>query len=176
MMKKLAYAQLLARQQELMGRPRVPLTVILDNVRSLHNVGSIFRTCDGIGAEKLWLCGITAAPPHGGLTKTALGAEDRVPWEYSPDLVPVIKKLKASGHAIVALEQTDESRLYQDYRPAGPVCLIVGNEIQGVADEAVALCDASLEIGMFGVKNSLNVSVAFGIVAYHLGNHLAKIN
>jgi tRNA G18 (ribose-2'-O)-methylase SpoU len=156
-----------ARQQVRQEEPRLSFCVVLNNIRSLYNVGSIFRTADGAGVEKLWICGITGHPPDTQISKTALGAEKAVPWEYRRDILELLRELKGWGYQIVFLEQFAESIPYQDYHPNTPVCLVIGNEISGVSDELIALCDATLEIEMAGVKNSLNVAVAFGVVAYH---------
>lgn len=169
-MRKLSHPELLARQQIRKTEPRLPFCVVLNNIRSLYNVGSIFRTADGAGVEKLWLCGITAHPPDTQISKTALGAEKEVPWEYRREALEVLRELKTRGYRIVFLEQLAESIPYQDFRPSGPVCLVLGNEITGVSEELIALCDETLEIEMAGLKNSLNVSVAFGVVAFHLRN------
>ena len=171
--RKLTHAELIVRQQQQQTHPyRFPFTVVLNNIRSLYNVGSIFRTCDGVGVEKLWLCGITGYPPSAQLAKTALGAEGWVPWEYRADACSVLKELKAKDYKIVLLEQMTESVSHDGFEPRGPVCLVVGNEIEGVAPSLVPLCDAAVEIEMAGLKNSLNVSVAFGIVAYHIRSRL----
>ncbi len=167
-MRKLTHREIVARQQTGMGRSRIPVTVVLNNIRSLFNVGSIFRTADGAGVEKIWLCGITGAPPQAQLLKTALGAEQHVPWEHSRDVAAVIRDLKQRGYQIVLLEQTDQSRPYEDFRPRFPVALVLGNEIEGVAEGLVPFCDQAVEIDMAGIKNSLNVSVAFGVMVYHL--------
>jgi tRNA G18 (ribose-2'-O)-methylase SpoU len=167
-MRKLTHAELIARQQQQQARlSRLPFTVVLNNIRSLHNVGSIFRTCDGVGVGKLWLCGITGYPPSQRLAQTALGAEREVPWEYRKDVVTLLKELKADGCQIVLLEQMAGSFPYDTFMPQPPVCLVVGNEIEGVSSGIVPLCDVAIEIAMAGLKNSLNVSVAFGVVAYH---------
>ena len=166
--RKLSHRELVARQQTRQKEPRLPFCVLLNDIRSLYNVGSIFRTADGAGVEKLWICGITGHPPDTQISKTALGAETEVPWEYRRDACEVLRELKILGYQIVFLEQLAESIPYQDFRPAGPVCLVLGNEISGVSEELVALCDKTLEIEMAGAKNSLNVSVAFGVVAFHL--------
>lgn len=171
-MRKLSHPELLARQQTRQGEPKLPFCAVLNNIRSLYNVGSIFRTADGAGVEKLWLCGITGHPPDTQISKTALGAEARVLWEYRRDTREVLRELKSRGYKIVFLEQLAESIPYQDYHPTAPVCLVMGNEISGVSDELIALCDETLEIEMAGAKNSLNVSVAFGVVAYHFRNCL----
>ena len=172
-MRKLSHEELVARQQtRKKDSSRLPFCAVLNDIRSLYNVGSIFRTADGAGLEKLWLCGITGHPPDTPITKTALRAEKEEPWEYRRDVLALLKELKAKGYRIVFLEQLAESIPYQDYAPEGPVCLVLGNEITGVSDELVALCDETIEIEMAGLKNSLNVSVAFGIVAYHLRHAL----
>lgn len=173
-MRKLTHKEIVKRQEASPRKSR-PLTVILNNIRSLHNVGSIFRTADGAGVEKIWLCGITGFPPDSQISKTALGAETRVAWDHAYDAKEVIHDLKKSGYQIVLLEQTDTSIFYHEFMPDFPVCLVLGNEIEGVSDELVALSDASVEIEMAGHKNSLNVGVAFGIVAYHFRNCLKNL-
>ena len=174
-MKKLTHQQIVDRQVVRRQSPFIPLTVVLDNIRSLHNVGAIFRTADGVGVEKVWLCGVTGFPPQAQITKTALGAEQRVPWRQDRDTVSVLRDLKSAGYEIVLLEQTDQSVDYQDFVPSGPVCLVVGNETQGISPELVAFCDAAVEIPMAGIKNSLNVAVAFGVAAYHIREQLGAV-
>lgn len=166
-MRKLTHGEIVTRQEERLQQPRLPLMVVLNDIRSLHNVGSIFRTCDGVGVQKLWLCGITGYPPSQQLAQTALGAERQVPWEYREDVVTLLKELKADGYQIVLLEQMAESLSYDAFIPKIPVCLVVGNEIEGVDSKIIPHCDTAIEIEMAGLKNSLNVSVAFGVVAYH---------
>lgn len=173
-MRKLSHQEILTRQEERMKAGRLPFTVILNDIRSLYNVGSIFRTADGAGVEKLWLCGITGFPPSERISKTALGAEERVSWEYHPDPCTVIQRLKKRGYQIVLLEQMEPVTAYEDFMPEGPVCLVLGNEISGVSEELVRLCDRAVEIEMCGIKNSLNVSVAFGVVAYHIRSTFKK--
>ena len=173
-MHKLAHEQIVARQKILAQEPKISLCVVLDNIRSLFNVGSIFRTCDGLGVEKIWLCGLTGHPPQSEISKTALGAEEHVSWEHRRDTVATIKELKKK-YQIVLLEQMDESISYEKFIPKRPVCLIVGNEVEGVSDEIVELADAAIEIPMAGVKNSLNVTVAFGVAAYHIRKMLLKL-
>lgn len=176
-MRKLTNLEIVSRQRQRALQSRLPFSVVLNDIRSLHNVGSIFRTCDGAGIEKLWLCGLTGYPPNAQLAKTALGAEQSVAWEYRKDIIALIKEIKSSGYEIVLLEQTNQSIPYNEFRPRGPGCLIVGNEIEGVAADIVPLCDIAVEIEMDGaVKNSLNVSVAFGIMAYHIRSCLKTIN
>jgi len=173
-MRKLTHQEILNRQQQEKQKPRLPFCVVLNNIRSAHNVGSIFRTCDGVGVEKVWLCGITGYPPNAQITKTALGSEQHVEWEYREHISDLIKELKNKGYKIVLLEQTEKSVLYQNFKPKGRICLVVGNEITGVCDSVVDMCDAAIEIEMAGMKNSLNVSVAFGIVAYHIRQGILK--
>lgn len=169
---KLSHEEIVARQQGRQTMPRLPLCAVLNDIRSLYNVGSIFRTADGAGIEKLWLCGITGYPPHPMISKTALGAEDYVGWEYVESCVDVISKLKQQGYCIVLLEQTKNSLLISNLNKVHvgdqPMCLVVGNEISGVSDQVLKLCDMAVEIEMRGSKNSLNVSVAFGVAVYKM--------
>lgn len=174
LMRKLSHPELLARQRTRQKESKLPFCAVLNNVRSLYNVGSIFRTADGAGLEKLWLCGITGHPPDTQISKTALGAEKEIPWEYRKDASELLQELKTKGYSVVLLEQTAESISFQDYYPSGPVCLVVGNEIEGVSESLLPFCDKTVEIDMAGVKNSLNVTVAFGIVAYHFRNCLKQ--
>lgn len=172
-MRKLSHQEIVDRQKKLSVARRIRLTVVLNDIRSLHNVGAIFRTADGAGVEKIWLCGITGAPPQSQIHQTALGAEERIPWEYNRDAVSVVKQLAAQGYQVVLLEQTDESEDCARFVPSGPVCLVIGNEITGIDDRLVSLAHAAIEIPMAGIKNSLNVSVAFGIAVYHIREKLA---
>jgi 23S rRNA (guanosine2251-2'-O)-methyltransferase len=174
-MRKLTNAENIKRQQINTLQARIPVTVVLNNIRSLYNVGSIFRTADGVGIEKLWLCGITGAPPQNQIAKTALGAEQNVAWEHRRDTAAVVRQLKADGYQIVLLEQTDASIPHDNFVPKFPVCLVVGNEIEGINDELLGLCDQAVEIDMAGVKNSLNVSVAFGVMAYYFRSRYKKV-
>ena len=166
-MRKLTHPELILRQKERQKSGRLPFCVVLNNVRSLYNVGSIFRTADGVGVEKIWLCGITGYPPKNEIAKTALGADKQVPWEYRQDVLSVIRELKTKGYKIVLLEQIEESIFYDKFKPQAPVSLVIGNEIEGINEKIVSYCDGAVEIDMAGLKNSLNVAVAFGIVAYH---------
>jgi len=168
MMRKLSHEEIVSRQVKKADSPKVPLCVVLNNIRSLHNVGTIFRTADGAGVEKIWLCGITGYPPQGGIAKTALGAENHVLWEYREDVLGLIKELKDQGYQIVLLEQMHGSVAHDAFKPKSPVCLVVGNEVIGIAEALQDLSDAAIEIEMDGVKNSLNVAVAFGIALYQL--------
>jgi 23S rRNA (guanosine2251-2'-O)-methyltransferase len=170
-MRKLTHEELLQRQAGT-SAAKLPFVAVLNNIRSLYNVGSIFRTADGAGVEKLYLCGVTGIPPDTKISKTALGAEKTVAWEYAREAADCVKKLKSEGYQIILLEQTVNSVPYHDYFPQGPVALILGNENTGISDELVKLCDQAIEIEMTGLKISLNVTVAFGIVAYHFKNQL----
>ncbi|MBF0122277.1 MAG: RNA methyltransferase [Candidatus Omnitrophica bacterium] len=165
-MRKLSHEEIVSRQVNQSRTIRVPIVVVLDNIRSLHNVGAIFRTADGIGIEKIFLCGITGYPPQSDIAKTALGAEESVVWEYRQDVIEVVKELKLKGFQIVVLEQAEGAVSYEDFEPQGPVALVVGNEVDGVNEGAISLCDQTIEIVMRGIKNSLNVAVAFGVVGF----------
>lgn len=173
-MRKLTHKEIVEQQLSQVVEPRLPLCVVVNDIRSLHNVGSIFRTCDGLGVEKLWLCGITGYPPQSEISKTALGAEQRVCWEYQKNILAVLKTLKEQHYHIVLLEQTDESVPYEQFRPRSPTCLVIGSEIGGIAEDILPWADTAVEIEMRGIKNSLNVAVAFGVVAYHFRNCLQK--
>jgi len=167
-MRKLSHEEIVARQVSGLNEPRLQFCVILNDIRSLHNVGAIFRTADGVGLEKIWLCGITGYPPQAGITKTALGAQDHVPWEYREDPVALVEELKQKGYQIVLLEQMAGSVSHDVFVPKALVCLVIGNEVSGVSQRLVSLCDAAIEIEMAGIKNSLNAAIAFGIAAYHI--------
>ena len=170
-MKKISYLDLINDSpglEEIKQRQRRPVRVLLDNVRSLYNVGSIFRTSDAAGVEKIYLCGITGKPPRAEIHKAALGAEQSVPWEYFENPVQIIQKLKAEGYQIVILEHTDQPQLYHKVKYEFPLCLVAGHEITGVSDEVVDLADMAIEIPMFGIKQSLNVAVAYGIAVYEI--------
>lgn len=170
-MKKISYLDLINTSpglDELKQRQRRPVRVLLDNVRSLYNVGSIFRTSDAAGVEKIYLGGITGKPPRAEIHKAALGAEKSVAWQYFENPVEIIQKLKADGYQIVILEHTDQSQLYHKAKFKFPLCLVVGHEITGVSDEVIDLADLAIEIPMFGIKQSLNVAVAYGIAIYEI--------
>ncbi|MBT9393279.1 RNA methyltransferase [Hymenobacter sp. NST-14] len=154
---------------------KFPLTLVLDNVRSLHNVGAAFRTCDAFAVEKIWLCGITGRPPQREITKTALGSTESVAWEYAATTVEALRQLKAAGYVLVAVEQTTGSVPLPAFEvePGRPYALIMGNEVFGVDDEVLALCDAAVEIPQFGTKHSLNVSVAAGVVLWEFISRIA---
>jgi tRNA G18 (ribose-2'-O)-methylase SpoU len=142
--------------------------VICDNLRSLYNIGSIFRTSDAAGVTKIYLVGICGTPPQKGIAKVALGAEQSVPWEQVKRPTTLLKKLKRQGVQIVALEQAPTSQDYRQFKPRWPLALIVGNEVSGVAKNLLAQVDTAIYLPQLGMKESLNVSVAFGIAAYYL--------
>ncbi len=148
---------------------KLPVYVILDSIRSSYNVGSIFRTSDGAMIEKLFLCGYTPHPPKKEVLKTALGSQDSVIWEYAKDAKEVILNLKKIGIKICALELTESSiPHYNLTKDNFPIALVIGNEITGVSQELLDFCDLSIEIPQFGIKQSLNVAVAYGIAAFEL--------
>jgi len=169
-MRKFSHEELLIRREP--ERSRLPFCAVLNNIRSLYNVGALFRTADGAGLQKLWLCGITGIPPSGKISKTALGSEQSIPWEYRSSARQCVERLKTEGWQIVLLEQTPQSLPYEEFCPTAPVCLVIGNEITGVGEDLLPLCGQAIEIPMSGLKISLNVTVAFGIAAYHVRNYL----
>ncbi len=150
---------------------RTPCVVLLENVRSAHNVGSVFRTADGMRAEKLLLTGITPCPPNPHIQKTALGATEVVPWEYEENSLVAAQKMKDAGMQLVALELTHESVLYTQLTYRFPVCVVIGNEVSGVSPEMLALCDAAVSIPMLGRAHSLNVASATAIMLYEVLRH-----
>ena len=151
------------------NRPATGAVVVLDNIRSAHNVGSAFRTADCFGIDKVWLCGICAVPPSAEIHKTGLGAEDSVPWEYCGSTLEVIGKLREEGYTIVSVEQTVNSVNLGQFLPEkdAKYAFVFGNEVDGVSQEAVDMSDFSLEIPQDGTKHSLNVSVCIGVILWH---------
>jgi len=149
---------------------KIPLIVILDNIRSLNNIGSVFRTSDAFLIEKIYLCGITAQPPHKEIHKTALGATESVAWEYVEDTLTLVEKLKAKKVKILAIEQAEESTMLQDFKiePNHKYAVIMGNEVKGVQQKVVSASDYCIEIPQFGTKHSLNISVSCGVVLWDL--------
>jgi tRNA G18 (ribose-2'-O)-methylase SpoU len=145
---------------------RLPIYALIENIRSMYNVGSIFRTSDAINLSKLYLSGFTAKPPRKEIDKTALGATESVPWKYVQDSIDLIDTLKGNGIKIVVVEHTDCSINYADLKINFPVCFVFGNEVEGVSDNIVTKADKVVELPMLGIKHSLNVSVAYGIVIY----------
>lgn len=156
---------------EFRSSTKVPLTVVLDNIRSQNNIGSVFRTADAFRIEHIALCGICSTPPHRDIHKTALGAEESVEWSYHPDTADCVRQLKQQGYAVYAVEQVDDSiKLGQqdEVLKSNKLAVVLGNEIEGVQDEVLALCDGSLEIPQYGTKHSLNVSCAAAIVLWEM--------
>ncbi len=147
---------------------RLPVCLVLDNVRSLYNVGAFFRTADATGVEKLFLCGITGKPPSGAIHKTALGAEDHVPWEHLWDTVGLLRDVHAQGYEIAAVETSRHAIDLFEWQPRFPVCLLFGHEVSGLRPELLALAGVHIRIPMLGVKHSLNVATAGGVVLYEL--------
>ena len=151
--------------------PKLPISILIENVRSVHNVGSIFRCADGFGAAKIYLTGYTAHPPREDLHKTALGAEDVVPWEYNENPIEAAENIKKLNIPLILVEQTQESKSIYDIDFQFPICFIVGNEVTGVSEELSNLADIHIEIPMHGIKQSLNVSVAVGVVGYEFARY-----
>jgi tRNA G18 (ribose-2'-O)-methylase SpoU len=147
---------------------RLPVTILLDNIRSMYNVGAFFRTADGAGIERLLLSGITARPPKNAISKTALGAEARVAWSSVADPAQVIHSLRASGYEIAAVETSLRAVDIFDWQPRFPVCVLFGHEVEGLAPDLLALCDSHVRLPMLGLKHSLNVASAGAIVMYEL--------
>lgn len=147
---------------------KFPLVVVLDSIRSLNNIGSFFRTCDAFNVEKIYLCGITATPPHRDINKTAIGATESVIWEYAEDIVALAKKLQQDGYSICTIEQTEKTTLLQnlDSLTDEKFALVFGNEVDGVNQEIINLSNHVIEIPQFGTKHSLNVSVCAGVVLW----------
>lgn len=150
------------------GIEKLPVSVLLDNVRSMHNVGAVFRTCDAFLINELILCGITGCPPHSEITKSALGAEESVAWRYEKDAFSAVKKMKEEGWCVCVLEQTHNSIPLQNFTPSGDLkyLLVAGNEVEGVDQKIIDSADFVLEIPQHGVKHSLNVSVSAGIALW----------
>ncbi len=157
--------------EQYLGSPKHPLVLMLHNIRSMWNVGSMFRTADAAGIQKIILSGYTATPPRKEIDKTALGAQNTVAWEYHADPLEAIESMKRDGMRICGLEITEGSRPYTSMSSGDfPICLVVGNEVDGLENELLQLCDEVLEIPQFGTKHSLNVAVAAGIVLFELIN------
>lgn len=155
-------------EEEFKSQKKFPITIILDEIRSLTNVGSFFRTSDAFNVDKIYLCGITATPPHREIQKTALGATETIEWEHRETTMEVIEELKAKGIKICSIEQTEETMLLQDVKnlPDEHYALVFGNEVNGVNQDVIDASDHIIEIPQFGTKHSLNVSVCAGIVMW----------
>jgi len=173
-MRKLAVEELgRIEPEEYKKANKIPVVVVVDRVRSLLNVGSIFRTSDAFRIEKIYLCGITARPPHREINKTALGATESVDWAYHEQTEDVLLRLKSDGYTIVAVEQTEGSETPSAISNwgKGPFAVVLGHEVDGVSEEAIALCYHAIEIPQMGTKHSLNVSVAAGIILWEFFQH-----
>ena len=153
---------------------KTPLIVVLDDVRSMHNVGSVFRTADAFRLEAVYLCGITGCPPHNEIHKTALGAEDSVEWRYFKTALEAVEELKSRGVTVLSVEQAEHSTKLPQFQPepGKSYAIIMGNEVKGVHQEVIDASNGCLEIPQFGTKHSMNVSVTAGIVIWHFVNHL----
>jgi tRNA G18 (ribose-2'-O)-methylase SpoU len=154
--------------EEFKKTKKTPLIIVLDNIRSLNNIGSVFRTSDAFLVEKIYLCGITATPPHKDIHKTALGSTETVAWEYVDNTIALIEKLKSENVIIASIEQTENATMLNDFEPQAKqtYALVFGNEVKGVSQQVVSASDLILEIPQFGTKHSLNISVSAGIVIW----------
>ena len=157
---------------------KTPIVIILDDIRSLHNIGSVFRTSDAFLIEKIYLCGITATPPNKEIHKTALGATDTVAWEYAKDVLEVISKLKDENTTVYAIEQVENAVFLDNFQPIKQTkyALVFGNEVYGVSQEAIKICDGCIEIPQLGTKHSLNISVSAGIVVWDLFQKMKNLS
>ncbi len=174
--KKLKLAELgRISEEEFKSVQKIPVIVFLDNIRSMHNVGSFFRTGDAFRIEKIFLSGLTAQPPHRDIEKTALGATATVEWEYTSDAMVKLQEFKTEGYQIISVEQTERSVMIQDFQPdsSSKYVVVVGNEVKGVQQKIIDISDLSLEIPQEGTKHSLNVSVCGGIVLWHFFSALS---
>lgn len=153
---------------------KTPVVIVLDNIRSLNNIGSVFRTADAFLIEKIYLCGITATPPHKDIRKTALGATESVDWEYRESTLQLAAKLKSDGYTVLAIEQAENAQMLHNFNieTSKKYALIFGNEVKGVDQKAVNNCDGVLEIPQFGTKHSLNISVSVGLVVWDFWSKL----
>lgn len=170
-MRKLANEELDRKNiQEFKAAKKTPIILILDDIRSLHNIGSVFRTCDAFLIEKIYLCGITATPPNKEIHKTALGATETVDWTYVEDVLHIIDSLKAENTRVYAIEQTENSIMLNQFEPIKnqKIALIFGNEVKGVSQKAIDLSEGVIEIPQLGSKHSLNIAVSAGIVVWDL--------
>ena len=155
---------------------KIPVVILLDNIRSLHNVGSVFRTCDAFLAETLYLCGYTGIPPNKEINKTALGSVESVNWKHEPDIISLIKNLQKGGYKVFSVEQTEKSVLLHDFDPkkGEKYALVFGNEVNGVSQEVVDLSNGVIEISQGGTKHSLNIAVSAGVVLWEFYKTLKK--
>ncbi len=177
-MRKLANSELQRLEiEEFKKASKTPLIVILDNVRSLNNIGSVFRTSDAFLIEKIFLCGITATPPNKEIHKTALGATESVDWEYTEETLSVVQRLQAENVCVISIEQTENAVMLNDFKPelGKKYAVIFGNEVKGVEQKVVSACDGVIEIPQYGTKHSLNISVSAGIVIWDLWRKMSLL-
>jgi 23S rRNA (guanosine2251-2'-O)-methyltransferase len=168
-MRKLSMEELGRKSvEEFKGSPKTPVIAVLENVRSAYNVGSVFRTADAFLIEAIYITGYTARPPHKEIKKTALGAEETVDWKYFPKAVEAIEYLKQDGYKVFAVEQVENSISLEKFDPNGKMAVIFGNEVTGVEQSTIALCDGTIEIPQLGMKHSLNIATAAGVVLWEL--------
>jgi tRNA G18 (ribose-2'-O)-methylase SpoU len=176
-MRKLENSELERKSiEDFKSSEKTPIIIILDDIRSLHNIGSVFRTSDAFLIEKIYLCGITAIPPNKEIHKTALGATETVTWEYQKDVLEVIENLKKENTLVYAIEQVENAIFLNDFdvKQDEKYALVFGNEVYGVSQEAVKICDGTIEIPQLGTKHSLNISVSAGIVVWDLFQKMKK--
>lgn len=176
-MRKLSNAELNRKSvTDFRAAPKSPFILVLDNVRSLNNVGSVFRTADAFIVEAIWLCGITATPPHREIHKTALGATESVAWRYFATAAEAVRELKEKGYVIISVEQAEGSVSLENYTPEADkkYALVFGHEIKGVSEEVVELSDACIEIPQYGTKHSFNVAISAGIVLWELTGKITR--
>ena len=162
--------------EEFHRQPKIQLSLVLDNIRSANNVGSMFRTADGFALAHVYLCGITATPPHRDILKTALGATQSVAWSHHASATELVRTLSAQGTRVLALEQTENALPLRGLQSPTPLAVVVGNEVQGVQQEVIDVCDGTIEIAQFGTKHSLNVAVAAALVLYELAHGVFRIS
>lgn len=177
-MRKLANSELERKNiEEFKRAQKTPIIIVLDDIRSLHNIGSVFRTSDAFLVEKIYLCGITATPPHKEIHKTALGATETVAWEYRQDVLAVIDQLKAENISVFAVEQVENSVMLHNFEVENTqkYALIFGNEVKGVSQQALEKCHGVIEIPQLGTKHSLNISVSAGIVVWDIFTKLIAL-
>lgn len=156
--------------------PKTPLIIILDNIRSLNNIGAVFRTADCFRVEKIYLCGITATPPHRDIHKTAIGATETVAWEHVEDVLGIVQQLQKENWKVYAVEQTEHSQALQEVEVSGKTAIVMGNEVDGVQQSVIDSCDGSIEIPQYGTKHSLNISVCTGIVVWELFQKITTLS
>ncbi len=176
-MRKLKNSELVRLNvDEFKSAEKTPLIIILDNIRSLNNIGSVFRTSDAFLIQKIYLCGITATPPHNDIRKTALGSTESVDWEYAQNTLDLVKHLQSDGVKVISIEQAENAIMLNDFQPEHEqtYAIIFGNEVKGVTQEVVDASDIVIEIPQFGTKHSLNIAVSCGVVTWDLFNKMTS--